>query len=149
MVFEEKYSYFWYKLGTYKKMVLSTSLDNIVTSRMMSLICIDKKLYFQTDKNFTKYNQIKGNNNVALCIDNIQIQGICEEIGKPIDNEEFCNTYKKYFESSFNTYTKLENERLFVIKPTFIKCWVYIENIPYIEIFDVINNKYILEKYIC
>ena len=149
MEFNQQYANFWEKFGVSKKMVLSTSFNDIVTSRMMSIVCIDEKLYFQTDKNFRKYRQIKANSNVALCIDNIQIEGKCEEIGKPIDNKEFINLYKICFESSFNKYSNLENERLFMVIPTFIKRWVYIENIPYMEIFDLKNNKYELKKYIC
>lgn len=47
---------------------------------------IEEKLYFQTDNTFKKYNQLKGNNKVALCIDNIQIEGECTELGHPLEN---------------------------------------------------------------
>lgn len=52
MVFKEKYSKFFEKIGRSKFMVLSTSKDDFVTSRMVSIIVIDGKFYFQTDKNF-------------------------------------------------------------------------------------------------
>ena len=46
---------------------------------------LEGSLYFQTDKGMRKYKDIKGNPNVALCFSNIQLEGICEEIGRPIE----------------------------------------------------------------
>lgn len=147
MIFKEEYAKFWKKLGESRKMVLSTSLNNNVTSRMMSMIILDEKLYFQTDKTFRKYEQLKGNPFVALCADNIQIEGRCTETGVPGDNPDFFHAYKEHFTSSFNRYSSLENERLFVVEPTFIEQWLYIDNIPYMETFDVLNEKHALKQY--
>lgn len=146
-MFSEEYKRFWKEFGKSKVMVLSTSLNNFVTSRMMSIVVIDEKLFFQTDKTFRKYEQLKGNNNVALCIDNIQIEGKCEEIGHPLDNAGFSIIYKACFSDSYSNYTALKNERLFMVTPTFIEKWLYIEGVPYIERYDLENKKYILEKY--
>lgn len=146
-MFEEEYLKFWQEFGRSKKMVLSTSLNDIVTSRTMSIINLNNILYFQTDHTFRKYDQLKNNTHVALCIDNIQIEGSCNEIGKPIENEDFCNVYRECFTSSFNRYTMLNNERLFAVIPTFIERWVYINNFPYMQIFDIKNRKYILKQY--
>ena len=128
-------------------MVLSTSLKDVVTSRMMSVVAMDGKLYFQTDNTFRKYVQLKGNSNVALCIDNIQMEGTCREIGHPMEHDEFCNVYRHAFPSSYERYSKLQNERLFVITPTFIERWIYVDSVPYVETFDVMNEEYTLQKY--
>lgn len=115
-MFSEEYKRFWKEFGSSKKMVLSTSLDNIVTSRMMSVVAIEGKLFFQTDNTFRKYKQLKGNSNVALCIDNIQIEGQCEEIGHPSNNTEFCTAYKAGFPDSYSNYTALENKKYMLEK---------------------------------
>ena len=146
-IFEEKYNDFWTEFGNGKTMVLSSSENNKVSSRMMSVVCINKSFYFQTDKMLKKYHQLISNPQVALCIDNIQIEGVCEEIGHPMDNDSFCNTYKECFEGSFNRYSSLKNERLFVVKPMYIERWVYIEGVPFMETFDVTNSEYKLTKY--
>lgn len=146
-MFNEEYSKFWQEFGKSKTMVLSTSINNIVTSRMMSVVALDNKLYFQTDKTFKKYKQLKENPNAALCIDNISIEGICTEIGLPSENEEFCKAYSEFFTASFNQYTKLKNERLFAFTPTYIQKWVYLNNKPYIQIFDIANKKYKSTQY--
>lgn len=148
MEFAEAYGNFWKGLGTNKKMVLSTSLGEVVTSRTMSIIIFQEKFYFQTDKTSRKCRQIKDNCNVALCIDNIQVEGICSELGHPGTNMEFLEAYKKYFPSSFIRYSSLENERLFQISPIFIEKWIYIDGAPYIETFDIANKRYVLEQYI-
>lgn len=148
MEFTKAYENFYKELGESKKMVLSTSLNDVVTSRMMSVVVIDKKIYFQTDKTFRKYNQLKENPRVSLCIDNIQIEGYCKQVGVPSDNIEFVNAYKKYFLSSYTRYSSLKNECLFVIIPTFVEKWLYIDGIPYMEFLDIENRKYELRKYI-
>ena len=146
-MFEEEYIKFWQEFGISKKMVLSTALNDYVTSRMMSIINLNNKLYFQTDNTFRKYNQLKRNPHVALCIDNIQIEGLCNEVGTPIENEDFCNAYRDCFTNSFNRYTLLKNERLFAVTPTFIERWVYINGTPCVQIFDIENREYISKQY--
>lgn len=86
---------------------------------------------------FRKYQDILNNANVALCLDNIQIEGSCEEIGHPLDNTYFADNFKAYFTSSFESYSSLTNERLFAIKPTFIQRWNYIDGRPIIQTFNI------------
>lgn len=148
MEFITAYENFYKELGESKKMVLSTSLNDVVTSRMMSIVVLNKKIYFQTDRTFRKYNQIKENPKVSLCINNIQIEGECEKVGMPSDNAEFVEAYKKHFPSSYTRYSCLKNERLFVVTPTFVEKWLYIDGIPYIEIFDIVHRQYELRQYV-
>ena len=146
--FDEKCNFLFEQLGKGKKMVLSTSSDDRVTSRMMRIGIIDNQFYFQTDRNFRKYEQLKVNPNVALCFENIQIEGICKETGKPLENEKFCNLYKEVFRNSYENYSSLENERLFIINPVYIQKWIYENGEPYLEKFDFVKNTYKKEKYI-
>ncbi|MBR4622114.1 MAG: pyridoxamine 5'-phosphate oxidase family protein [Ruminococcus sp.] len=146
--FNEKLGSFLADLGEGRKMVLSTAENGKVSSRMMSVVCFGGKLWFQTDKNLRKYRQLTANKFVSLCIDNIQIEGICEEFGHPLENGQFCEAFKKCFKVSFDAYTSLKNERLFCVEPVFIERWIYIEGVPYIETFDLKNKQHKLEKYI-
>ncbi len=135
------------ELGESRKMVLSTSLDGVVTSRMMSVVIMGGRLYFQTDRTLRKYGQLKGNANVALCADNVQIQGRCEEAGHPLENAAFCQAYRKHFPGSYEAYTALKNERLFIVAPTLIERWVYLDGVPYLETFDVTKQLHSLTRY--
>lgn len=147
-MFFVKYNDFIAEFGKGKTMVLSTSADNIVSSRMMSVVLIDGLFYFQTDADFKKYKQLIVNPNVALCVDNIQIEGVAEELGLPVENQRFCEHFKECYKGSYDAYTGLKNERLFVVKPVYIERWIYIEKIPYIETFDLIEKEYQIRKYV-
>ncbi len=138
---------FFADFGKGRKMVLSTSDGSKVSSRMMSVVLIGDRFYFQTDKMLRKYAQLKFNKNVALCTDNIQIEGVCEEIGHPLGSKEFCKAFKECYKGSYDAYTSLENERLFEVTPQYIERWIYKSGVPFIETFDLINGSYSLEEY--
>lgn len=138
---------FWQEFGDHRPMVLSSSLHDVVTSRMMSVVSIDRCLYFQTDTQSRKYAQLTKNAHVSLCIDNIQIEGICSETGHPADDPAFCALYEKSYPGSYKKYTHLKSERLFRIKPTFIERWIYIEGEPCIEIINFVSKEYSLTEY--
>lgn len=119
--FLNKYNDFLSVFNKGKSMVLSSCMDNKVSSRMMSIVCFDGLFYFQTDMSFRKYSELIHNPYVTLCIDNIQIEGVCKEIGHPMSNAQFCSEYEKNFNISFKMYSSLNNERLFEVSPTFVK----------------------------
>ena len=147
--FEEERRKFFTELGESKNMVLSTSADDKVTSRMMSVIIFDGCFYFQTDITFRKCGQILKNPNVALCADNISVEGVCTEIGKPNDNAVFVKLFAEKYNWSYNKYSSIKNERLFKIEPTKIQKWIYENTEPYIESFDFVNKLYNKKLYIC
>lgn len=146
--FSNKLEAFLSDFGKGRKMVLSTSENDVVSSRMMSVVQIEGAFYFQTDITFRKYRQISDNPNVALCIDNIQIEGICEETGHPLQDASFCDCFKECFKGSYDAYTSLENERLFAVRPTYIERWIYKNGVPYIEMFDMKTEAYSIVQYI-
>ena len=147
MDFDNAVVKFWQEFGLCKKMVLSTSQNDIVTSRMMSVVILDRCFYFQTDTQSRKYMQLKENPQAALCIDNIQIEGTCTETGRPAENSSFCELYEKCFPGSFKNYTNLLHERLFRLEPTFIERWLYIDGKPYMEKIDLSTGEYLLKEY--
>ncbi|HRU95896.1 MAG TPA: tyrosine-protein phosphatase [Ruminococcus sp.] len=145
--FTEKFSAFLGDFGIGRTMVLSTSENDRVSSRMMSVVRIGEEFYFQTDTELRKYRQLITNNNAALCIDNIQIEGVCKEKGHPTDSADFCEVFRSCFRGSYDAYSKLENERLFVFRPTYIQRWIYKDGVPYIERFELSDRKYSIDKY--
>ena len=145
--FTDNYNRFLVEFGKGRTMVLSSAVENKVTSRMMSIVQYDGFFYFQTDKTFRKYQQMIKNPQVALCIDNIQIEGLCEELGSPMMNPCFCDIYRECFRSSYQRYSALKNERLFVVKPIYVARWRYIEGIPFMEMCDIERQVYKLMKY--
>lgn len=64
--FNDQYNAFLNEFGKGRKMVLSTSLNDKVTSRMMSVIQQSGIFFFQTDKHFRKYDQLIKNERFAV-----------------------------------------------------------------------------------
>ncbi len=146
-MFTDKYTRFLSDFGKGRKMVLSTTDGNTVSSRMMSVVLIDGLLYFQTDITFRKCSQLSVNRSAALCIDNIQIEGIAEELGHPLERPDFCERFSECFRGSYDAYTSLKNERLFRVTPTHVQRWLYIDGAPYIETFRLPDEKYEITEY--
>ena len=133
-----------------KHIVLATSLNDEPTARTVSHIILDKKIYFQTDIKFDKCMQIEENNNVALCLDNYQIEGTAKILEHPFNekNESFLNKFKQVHENSYNEYSTLEDEVVIEINPIFIKIWKYIDNKPYIEYLNITDRVATRETYL-
>lgn len=147
-MFDKKIRELFQIIGEAKKAVLATSSNNRVTSRMMSFVIYKNKFYCQTDKRFLKVEQILDNPKVSICIDNIQIEGIAQIIGKPTENNIFTILFNKYFKNSYENYSFLENEVLLKINPTFITVWNYNESIPIRNFYKFDLKEYTEEIYI-
>jgi len=141
----------WKKIGTHGIMALATCADSRITSRRMSVIVHDGKFYCQTDETFLKYKQITQNPNVALCHKNFSIEGKCQIIGHPLDdnNSFFAKLFKKHFYGSYKSYTALPTEKLLEITPSLIYSWEYKLAKPYMEYFDFQNQSYRVDTMGC
>ena len=119
-----------------KTWVLSTSLNDEVSSRSMSIINEDLTIYFQTNECYLKDNQMKYNPKVSLCYSNIPIEGIAEHIGNWLDekNNNLLELYKKNHLGSFEYYGLLEGQVVYKITPKVIKVWKYVDKKPLREI---------------
>ena len=140
---------FWEEFGTGRTMVLSTALRDEVTSRMMSVVAIGGRLFFQTDCSSRKYPQLIGNPKVALCTDNIQIEGLAREEGTPAQNEAFTVAYRMCFPGSSDSYSALADERVFSVTPVRIERWKYLAGKPYLEVLNLSDGNYQLDACQC
>jgi uncharacterized pyridoxamine 5'-phosphate oxidase family protein len=113
----------------------------------MSCIIYQNKIFFQTGTDLIKYKQICENNNVALCVDNIQIEGIANILGRTNDKQhsEIMEVYKKHYKNSYETYAHNETEVLIEIVIKKIIKWDYEDGKPY-RIFIDINNKQVKKE---
>lgn len=147
-VFNDKFNMFILGFPEHRSMVLSTSLNDDVTSRMMSIIKIGSKFYFQTDRNSRKACQIRANEKVSLCSDNTQIDGLCKCVGAVKENSVFCHLFSKHCRNAYNLYSYMENEFLYEITPTRIQRWLYENNQPFVEVMDCVNCLYEKKAYL-
>ena len=90
-------------LGTHKIMALASSVQDYVMVRNVSCLFYDGKIYFKTDKNFRKTQQLFQNPNVALCWNGVQVEGTAENKGLVIDEpgRKFEKLYEKYLKNSY------------------------------------------------
>jgi general stress protein 26 len=133
--FRQVMDYVWNKVENKKIAVLSTAADNRVTSRPMSFIRLGNELYFQTDERFLKIGQIKKNKNVAVCLENIQMEAEAEIRGHsslPV-NREFVEKYKQEHPGSYEAYTKSRHQVVVRLVPKLITLWRYLDGSPYRE----------------
>ena len=130
MEFNEAKALMFKKLGTSKIMALASSVDDYVMVRNVSCLFYDDKIYFKTDKNFRKTQQLFKNTRVALCVGGVQVEGIAVNKGLVVEEEgrKFETAYKKYLWQSYNAYSHEDTEILIEVTPVFVEIWDEDEN---------------------
>jgi general stress protein 26 len=135
------------ELAAKKVMVLATCAENHVTARNMSVIVLDQKVYFQTDRLMEKARQIEINDQVALCADDFQLEGTAKILGPWGENQALLEAYLRVHKNSYLRYQSLTTEVLVEVKITRLKRWQYLNGDPYLYELDLVNKGVHLEKY--
>ena len=125
LTFEQAVEIMFEKLGDWKIMALASSVNDYVMVRNVSCLFYDNKVYFKTDKNFRKTQQLYQNNKVALCWSGVQIEGVAENKGLVIDEPDrrFEKLYKKHLWGSYNKYSHEDTEIIIEVSPKFVEIW--------------------------
>ena len=125
ITFEQAVEIMFNKLGHSKIMALASAVGTHVMVRNVSCLFYDGKIYFKTDKNFRKTQQLFENPNVALCWSGVQVEGTCENKGLVIDEpgRRFEKLYKEYLDGSYNKYSHEDTEILIEVTPGFVEIW--------------------------
>jgi hypothetical protein len=112
--------------------VLSTSRNDYVTSRSMSIIHIGTILYFQTHNSYLKHLQMSENANVALCAGNCSIEGTAECIGSWNDerNGGILQEYQRHHKGSYDKYGSLDGQVVYKVTPKTVRLWEYVNSEP-------------------
>jgi len=123
--FEQAVSIMFEKLGDWKIMALASSVNDYVMVRNVSCVFYDDKIYFKTDKNFRKTQQLYQNPQVAMCWSGVQVEGIALNKGLVIDEpgRRFEALYKKFLWGSYNKYSHEQDEILIEVSPKFVEVW--------------------------
>ena len=126
--FEKEKEELFSKIGKTYNMVLSTSDEGNVSSRMVSLISYNEKFYITSMKNREydeKLKQMEENPNVALCADTMQIKGKAKILGSASDekNNEIMMEYKNILPASFERFASNPAAMLIEIVPVQCKWW--------------------------
>lgn len=123
--FDQAVDLMFEKLENWKIMALASSVNDYVMVRNVSCLFYDKKVYFKTDKNFRKTQQLFKNPNVALCWSGVQIEGVAENKGLVAEEEDrrFEKLYEKYLWGSYNKYSHEDSEIIIEVTPKFVEIW--------------------------
>lgn len=130
MNFQEAKSIMFEKLGNSKIMALATTDNDYVLVRNVSCVFYNEKIYFKTDKNFRKTQQLFNHPQVAMCFNGVQVEGIAKNLGLVIDEPGriFEKKYKEYLWGSYNAYSHIDTEILIEVTPKFVEVWDTDEN---------------------
>ena len=143
LTFEQAVELMFKKLGDWKIMALATAVDQHVMVRNVSCLFYDGKIWFKTDKNFRKTQQLYQNPNVALCWSGVQVEGTARNAGLVVDqpDRKFEQLYKQFMWGSYNKYTHEDTEILIEITPGFVEVWDTTEENYAFQIFIDFNNR--------
>lgn len=136
------------KLGDFKIMALASCVDNYPMVRNVSCVFYNDKIYFKTDKNFRKTQQLYKNPRVAMCFNGVQVEGIAENKGLVVEEEGrvFEQKYKEFLWQSYNAYSHVDTEILIEVTPKFVEIWDEDENRNAFQIFMDFDTKEVIVK---
>ena len=125
LTFEQAVTIMFEKLGESKIMALASSVNDYVMVRNVSCLFYDNKVYFKTDKNFRKTQQLFENPHVALCWSGVQIEGLAQNKGLVVEEpgRRFEALYKKFLWGSYNKYSHEDTEIIIEVTPKFVEIW--------------------------
>ena len=125
LTFEQAVAIMFDKLGDSKIMALASSVNDYVMVRNVSCLFYDHKIWFKTDKNFRKTQQLFANPHVALCWSGVQVEGLAENKGLVVDEpgRRFEKLYKEHLWGSYNRYSHEDTEILIEVSPKFVEIW--------------------------
>lgn len=123
--FDQAVELMFSKLGDKRIMALASSVNDHVMVRNVSCLFYDNKVWFKTDKNFRKTQQLYQNPQVALCWSGVQIEGIAENKGLVVDEPDrrFEKLYREHLWGSYNKYSHEDTEIIIEVTPKFVEVW--------------------------
>ena len=103
-----------------RAIVVATSENDRVTARTVSFVNNGLQIFFWSYENHTKCHQIRANPKIALCRDNLQVEGIAELKGSILNkkNKRYLSKFKQKFPKDFNRYVNEPKMILIDINPT-------------------------------
>ena len=125
LTFEQAVELMFRKLGDWKIMALASSVNDYVMVRNVSCLFYDNKVWFKTDKNFRKTQQLYQNPQVALCWSGVQVEGLAADKGLVVDEPDrrFEQLYKQHLWGSYNKYSHEDTEIIIEVTPRFVEIW--------------------------
>jgi len=127
--------------------VLATSDGNYVTAREMMVLIDGLTIFCFTASSTRKYKQIQKNNNIALSLNNLQIEGIATLRGHPSekDNTGFLRMFEEKFPKAYEFWGSIcknpeSNFQLIEISPMKITAYKSADGNTFLDILNLITE---------
>ncbi|MDP4089945.1 MAG: hypothetical protein Q8930_11830 [Bacillota bacterium] len=124
--------------------VLSTSLNDVVTSRTVTVIPFNNALYFTSIQRpgAVKMAQIEKNPNVAVCVNTTQITGVASILGlaSTEENAEVMAIYKEKLPESYERFAVVPGCTVIKVELTTSKSWKVVDKKLETTTIDFINE---------
>jgi len=135
------------ELGKEKYIILSTTMNNEVRSRLVDFVNNELEIGLFSWISTRKIHDIKNNPHVALCVNNLQIEGRATVY---IDSLARCKKlielYKQKLPETYNKFRKLNDTCFITIEPTLLIMMKYENSSLFLYHLDVVNDKAYIKK---
>jgi general stress protein 26 len=130
-------------------MVLATSCDDRVLARSVLIASNGLDIYFFTWGHSRKCIQIQKNPRVALCKDNVQIEGVAEILGGLLDesNKGYTDIIRNKHPGAIESWKDQPGMVIARVRPTSIITGESIDGEPYVEFLDPENETAYAERW--
>ncbi|MDR0288046.1 MAG: pyridoxamine 5'-phosphate oxidase family protein [Clostridiales bacterium] len=113
------------KLESLSQITLATCAGDRVYARTVCPINDELTIYLGTSGKSEKAIQILGNGNVALAVDNIQIEAVAENIGHPSKHPAYTAKYAEKFPQYVTQYHTESEDIVVLVKPSKITLYKF------------------------
>lgn len=121
-------------LSTAEVMYLSTSVNDKVSSRPVSPLNIERRLYVRTSAGSRKAEEMLKNPNIAVCVGDFYLTGKAKPLGSAFDNRnaEIKAAYILRYPDSFGEGDEFiqSGEMFFELLLENVSEWIYKDGIP-------------------
>ncbi len=124
-----------------REIILATSYKDRVTSRTVSFVNKDLKIYFISWEHNKKIRQIANNPRVALTLLNIQIEGRAKVLGKPTDYQDVGDLFRaKFSDRWFDAFSQIPHMVLVEIEVEYLVKFENINRRFHLQNIDLVNK---------
>jgi general stress protein 26 len=131
-------------LDTHREIVLATSTNDRVTARVVSFANNGLDIYFLSWEHNKKIQQLKDNPKVALCLKNLEIEGLAEVLGNAFEDKynDIGDLFKSKFSPKwFDTFSHIKEMVLVKITLNNITKFENINRRFHLQNVDIVNKK--------
>lgn len=135
-------------LDSHHAIMLATSSGNRVTARTVTYASKGLDIYFMSWNHHKKCVQIKGNPRVALCRDNLSIEGSAQILDSPLDekNKDVVEIYRNKLPKDYDGFARMPGMVMVRVTPTLMISWVRVGNKFLLEYLDLEKKRAYLER---